>query len=133
MRLYIYDKEFFKANSDVKKAILYAVSTVYTRIKEYEKQNIPFERIFNDEKLKYDKHGEFFTYKQSAYNFQLRILYTYLKVDGDDAIILGDFMLKKKNNKQYIRGFDWANALKASDALLESTLFDDDFDYYLYV
>ncbi len=123
MKIYVYTKDFFKINSDLKKTILSAINIVYIRIKEYEKQGIPFNKIFNDEKLKYDKHGEFFTYKTSSHNVQLRILYTFLNVDGEDVIVLGDFALKKKNDKRYIKSFDKANSWQAREIFRESVAF----------
>lgn len=122
MKIYVYSKDFFKISNDLRKTILSALEIVYIRIKEYEKQGVPFNQIFNDEKLKYDKHGEFFTYKRSSHNVQLRILYTFLKVDGEDVIILGDFVLKKKNDKRYIKSFDKANLWQVGEILGECSV-----------
>lgn len=55
---------------------------LYERIKMYEKQSVAFNRIFNDDKVKYDKHGKLFTYKNQKFNMQLRIIYSYFIDDN---------------------------------------------------
>ena len=63
MKIYVGCKEYFKESKEVQKAIISGVMMLYGRIQNYEEQNIEFNRIFNDDKVKYDKHGQFYTFK----------------------------------------------------------------------
>lgn len=105
----MYSKEFFKAPKEVKRALTGAATDLYGRIYNYEKQNIAFNRIFNDDKVKYDKHGQFYTFKCQKENMQLRVLYAYIVVDYTPVILIADYIIKKKNNKEYIKKFNEAN------------------------
>jgi len=111
MEIYVYSKNYFKESATVRNAILTAVGMLYERISSYEAQNIQFGRIFNDPSVKSDKHGDFYTIKTQKSSMQLRILYSYIIIDGRPVIIIADFHIKKKNNKEYIRQFDSANNL----------------------
>lgn len=108
MKVYV-GKEYFRSTKDLQKAIVGASSSLYERIRTYESQNISFENIYNDDKVKYDKHGQFYTYKAHKQNMQIRLLYAYIIVDGVPVIVIADFTVKKKNNKEYIRSFDAMN------------------------
>lgn len=57
MKICVSCKEYFKESKDVQRAIISGIHTLYARIKSYEDQNIPFDLIFNDDSVKYDKHG----------------------------------------------------------------------------
>lgn len=108
MELYV-GKEYFRASKELQKALVDASTVLYERIRAYESQNITFEKIYNDDKVKYDKHGQFYTYKTRKQNLQIRLLYAYIIVDGVSVIIIADFTVKKKNNKEYIKSFDAMN------------------------
>lgn len=120
MKLYVHKKSFNKEVKEVKEAILYSIGVLYERIRKYEKQGIPFERIFNDEKVKYDKHGEFFTFKCKKSNMQLRILYTYFVYDKEPVFLIADYFVKKKNKKDYIKKFDYVNKWEPISVLKSS-------------
>lgn len=120
MNIYVYGKDFFKENATVQKAILSAVDALSRRISAYEAQNIEFSRIFNDPTVKYDKHGEFFTFKSQKSNMQIRLLYTYLTIEDQKIIVIADFHIKKRNSKDYIRQFDAVNRLDPMDAYSRS-------------
>ena len=78
MKIFICKRDYNKESKEVRHAILGSMEILFNRIREYEKQGICFDRIFNDDKIKYDKHGKFFTFKTQKTNMQLRILYSYL-------------------------------------------------------
>ena len=111
MNICVYKNDYFKETSDIQRAIIRGVCSLYERITLYENQNVPFERIFNDERVKYDKHGDFYTFKCKKSDLQLRILYTYIVVDATPVIIVADFFVKEKNNKKYIKQFESARYL----------------------
>lgn len=116
MNICVYGKDYFKQSKEVQRAILSAVQELYKRIHCYEEQNIDFCRIFNDDKVKYDKHGQFYTFKSQKSNIQLRVLYSYIVVDGTPIIVVADFFIKKRNTKDYIEKFDGANGLDPFEA-----------------
>lgn len=110
MEICVYKKDYFKESNEIQKAIILAMENLYERIRLHETQNTPFERIFNDDKVKYDKHGKFYTFKCQKSNVQLRILYAYLLLNGEPILVIADYITKKKNNKNYIKQFDEANS-----------------------
>lgn len=106
MKMCVYKKDYFKQSTEVQKAIASAIGSLYERISLYENQNISFGRIFNDDRVKYDKHGDFYTFKIQKSNMQLRILYAYVFINNVPVIIVADYVVKKKNNKNYIKQFE---------------------------
>lgn len=109
MNICVSCKEYFKESKEVQRAIVSGVETLYKRIRNYEEQNIDFNRIFNDDKVKYDKHGQFYTLKFQQSNMQLRVLYSYLIVECVPVVVIADFFVKKRNSKDYINKFDSVN------------------------
>ena len=108
-------KDYFKESKEVQKAIVSGVETLYGRIQNYENQNIEFNMIFNDDKVKYDKHGQFYTFKFQKSNMQLRVLYAYIVIDCIPVIVVADFFIKKRNSKNYIDRFDSVNKANPLD------------------
>lgn len=113
-------KNYFRESKELQRAIVSASQTLYDRIRSYEKQNVEFSRIYNDDKVKYDKHGDFYTYKTQKQNMQIRILYAYVLIDAVAVIIIADFAVKKKNNKDYIKRFDAMNNTNPMDVYANS-------------
>lgn len=111
MKIYVYKKDYNKESKEIRTAILDSVEMLNERIRMYELQGIGFNRIFNDDKVKYDKHGKFFTFKCQKSNVQLRILYAYFVIENEPTYLIADYFVKKKNKKDYIRKFDSANTL----------------------
>lgn len=109
MNICISTKQYMKASRDTQRAILAAIIELYRRIQLYEAQGTSFEKIFNDDQVKYDQHGDFFTFKCQKNHLQLRICYAYMKIDNIPTIVVGDYFIKKKNNKEYIRQFEVFN------------------------
>lgn len=109
MKVYVSCKDFFKDSKEVQDAIIDGVENLYPRIQNYEKQNIEFNRIFNDDKIKYDKHGQFYTFKFKKSNIQLRILYSYMIINFKPVIVIADYFVKKRTSKDYIDCFDAMN------------------------
>lgn len=109
MNICVSCKDFFKESKEVQQAIISGVEFLYGRIKNYEEQNVEFCQIFNDDKVKYDKHGSFYTFKFQKSNMQLRVLYSYMIIDGEPVIVVADFFVKKRNSKGYINRFDYLN------------------------
>ena len=115
MNICVSCKGYFKESKDVQKAIVSGVETLYGRIQNYENQNVEFNMIFNDDKVKYDKHGQFYTFKFQKSNMQLRLLYSYLIIDCMPVIVIADFFVKKRNSKDYIDKFDSLNKVNPLD------------------
>ena len=133
MKIYVHSKRFFKESKETQKTILDAMHALYDRIHDYEKVGTAFEQIFNDDKVKYDQQGEFFVYKSARSNLQLRILYAYFSAEtldeklgkvgiesSESILLIEDHFIKKKNNKEYLRQFEYAKALEAAKCLEES-------------
>lgn len=120
MNICVSCKGYFKESKEVQKAIVSGVETLYGRIQNYEEQNIGFERIFNDDKVKYDKHGQFYTFKFQKSNMQLRVLYSYLIVDCVPVLVIADFFVKKRNSKDYIDKFDSLSKVNPLDLYAKS-------------
>ena len=120
MNICVSCKDYFKESKEVQKAIVSGVETLYERIQNYEEQNIDFNRIFNDDKVKYDKHGQFYTFKFQKSNMQLRVLYSYLIIDCVPVLIIADFFVKKRNSKDYIDKFDSVNKVNPLDLYMKS-------------
>ncbi len=117
MKLYICKKDYIKESREVKEAIRSSIDMLYERIRMYENQGVSFNRIFNDDKVKYDKHGKFFTFKNQKSNMQLRILYSYFIDDNEAVFLIADYFIKKKNKKDYIKRFDAVNKWEPFDLL----------------
>lgn len=117
MEIYVCGKNYFKESKEIQTAILKSMQDLYKRINMYENQNIVFEKIYNDDNVKYDKHGKFYTYKSQKANVQLRILYSYLIINDIPIILVADFYVKKKNKKDYIRKFDYINTVDPNEMI----------------
>lgn len=115
MNICVSCKTYFKEPKEVQKAIVNGMENLYGRIQNYESQNIDFNRIFNDDKVKYDKHGNFYTFKFQKSNMQLRILYAYTFIDDTPTILVADYYIKKRTSKEYISKFDALNEAEVNE------------------
>lgn len=104
----INNKKFHKENEKTKEAINKALNKLCETIMQFESEGTPFERIFNNEALKYDIfENNFYTYKfRYADNTQLRILYHFVRKDGKIIIELHQYAVKRRTNKNYIDSFE---------------------------
>lgn len=115
MKICVNCREYDRASTEIKKAIIKSVEMLYSRIRSYEEQNIEFNLIYNDDKIKYDKHGDFYTFKSQKNHLQIRILYAYMIIDDVPTILVADFFQKNRTSKDYISQFDEYNNIKPMD------------------
>ena len=123
MKIYVHSRRFFRESRETQKTILDAMHALYDRIRDYEKAGTTFEQIFNDDKVKYDQQGQFFVYKSARGNLQLRILYAYF---SEGVLLIEDVFIKKKNNKEYLRQFEYAKDLDAAKCLQQAQLVESE-------
>lgn len=105
----IKNKKFNKENEKTKEAIYKALNKLCETIIQFEENDQPFEKIFNNEAIKYDVfENNFYTYKfRYADNTQLRILYHFVRDEkGKITIELHQYAVKRRNNKNYIEAFE---------------------------
>ena len=95
-----------KASSNEKRAIEKGMKKLCEKIEQNERQGIRFEKIFNDDTIKYDVLGNsFFTFKSTNQEMPLRILYRFNRtVDGFDLEVHKVYQ-KKYNDKRYMSEF----------------------------
>lgn len=118
-------KKLNKQNRNLKNEVLRAARRVGERIVEYSNEGITFENIYNDNVVKYDKHGCFFTYKHHGRNkSQIRLLYACLQDKDKTTIIVVDFFEKRdssrSNTKEHIKIFDCYNSINLQRYFLQN-------------
>lgn len=118
-------KKLKKQNRNLKNEVLRAARRVGERIVEYSNEGITFENIYNDNVVKYDKHGCFFTYKHHGRNkSQIRLLYACLQDKDKTTIIVVDFFEKRdssrSNTKEHIKIFDCYNSINLQRYFLQN-------------
>ena len=103
---YVSCKDYAKEKPEVKKSIQKAMTRLAERILTYYQQGVTFNKIFNDDMTKYDKHGEFYTFKaHDIGNTQLRILYACITYKDEIKIVVATYYVKRTNTKEYITHF----------------------------
>lgn len=118
-------KKLNKQNRNLKNEVLRAAKRVGERIVEYSNEGISFENIYNDNVVKYDKHGCFFTYKHHGRNkSQIRLLYACLQDKDKTTIIVVDFFEKRdssrSNTKEHIKIFNCYNSINLQRYFLQN-------------
>lgn len=86
-----------------------AMQKLERQIKELEANGKPFEKLFNNETIKYDVLGKnFFTYKfRGDDSSQLRILYRFVRnKNGTFDIECHKIAVKRHSGKEYIKEFE---------------------------
>lgn len=107
MNVIFMSKNFKKVSPDERKAVEKGVSKLRDKVLQYENSGIPFEKICNDDSVKYDTfQNGYYTYKAQSQRFPLRILYRFVSGDGDSTIQVHMSYLKKYNDNRYISEFE---------------------------
>jgi hypothetical protein len=77
-------------------------------IESYENDGIPFEKIFNNDVIKYDVFGKnFYTFKaHGADKTQLRILYRFVRENDTFRLECHKVEIKRRKGKEYIKDFE---------------------------
>ena len=101
------DRNFKKTPNNQRRAVEKGIEKLRTMIEQYEEQGMPFERICNNDTLKYDVlGGNFFTYKIQSQQLPLRVLYRFKRKDSDFEIEVHLAYIKKYKDKRYIQEFE---------------------------
>ena len=99
--------KYDKASPSLRKDIDKALEKLVYLIEEQDNYGIPFEKIFNNDTIKYDcLDNNFFTFKFSKGSIQLRLLYRFVRLQEDSVIELHDFHHKNRDDKSYIKEFE---------------------------
>lgn len=100
-------KNFKKTSEDMRRATEKSIQKLISKIEQYESSGTPFEKIFNDDSVKYDVLGNnFFTMKAQSTQMPLRILYKFNRDENHGFTIeVHHTHIKKHNNKEYMREF----------------------------
>ena len=78
-----------------------------SKITLYEEAGVPFEKICNDDSIKYDIFGNnFFTYKIQTTQMPLRVLYRFIRNDKNNFVIEVHRIYQKHKGKEYIKNFE---------------------------
>ena len=85
-----------------------ALKKLERQITTFESTGTPFEKIFNNDAIKYDILGKgFYTYKFVAENSsQLRILYRFVRNDNGFDLECHKVEIKRRSGKGYIKDFE---------------------------
>lgn len=97
-----------KYSPSEKKEIIKAFEKLQQMIEIEESYGVPFEKIFNNETLKYDVLGDgFYTFKAHGKDkSQIRLLYRFIRIsERKFEVELHMAAIKRKTNKDYIKEF----------------------------
>ena len=98
-----------KLDNKEKELVDRALNKLDKQIGIIESTGTPFEKIFNNDSIKYDILGKsFYTYKFVAENSsQIRILYRFVrKENGDYDLECHKVEVKRRSGKDYIKKFE---------------------------
>ena len=104
----IKNEQYRKASPSLKKNIDKALIKLSYLIQEQENYGVSFEKIFNNDAIKYDVLGYgFYTFKFVAENSsQLRILYRFVRENDSFILECHKVEIKRRSGKEYIRKFE---------------------------
>ena len=97
-----------KYSPSEKREIEKALEKLKTMITTEEQYGVPFEKIFNNESVKYDVFGKnFYTFKAHGRDkAQIRILYKFIRKSIKEFDLeLHLVAIKRKNDKEYMKEF----------------------------
>ncbi len=97
-----------KYSPNEKKEIIKALKKLKQMIEIEESYGVPFEKIFNNETLKYDVLGNgFYTFKAHGRDkSQIRLLYRFIRISEQKfEIELHMVAIKRKTSKDYMKEF----------------------------
>ena len=100
--------ELKKFDNKEQELINRALKKLERQITTFESTGTPFEKIFNNDAIKYDVLGKgFYTYKFVAENSsQLRILYRFVRTDNGFDLECHKVEIKRRSGKGYIKDFE---------------------------
>ncbi len=100
--------ELKKFDNKEQELINRALKKLERQITTFESTGTPFEKIFNNDAIKYDVLGKgFYTYKFVAENSsQLRILYRFVRTENGFDIECHKVEVKRRSGKGYIKDFE---------------------------
>ena len=100
--------ELKKFDNKEQELINRALKKLERQITTFESTGTPFEKIFNNDAIKYDILGKgFYTYKFVAENSsQLRILYRFVRNDNGFDLECHKVEIKRRSGKGYIKDFE---------------------------
>ena len=103
-----YIMDLKKLDNKEKELVDRALNKLDKQISIIEKTGTPFEKIFNNDSIKYDILGKsFYTYKFVAENSsQLRILYRFVRNDNGFDLECHKVEIKRRSGKGYIKDFE---------------------------
>ncbi len=110
------------SNTEIRELIIKALDKLKSKILQYDSQGITFDKILNDESVKYDKHGDAYTFKfHGRNNAQLRLLYSCVIKHSTLFLIVIDYHIKRRNEKKsYIIDFAYAKDINV-EALVDTS------------
>lgn len=96
-----------KFSPSERKEIFKAFDKLRRMINVEESYGTPFERIFNNDAIKYDILGKnFYTFKsQGRDKAQIRILYKFVRTENEYDLELHMVKIKRRNDKDYMKDF----------------------------
>ena len=117
------EKKIKKESMDFQRNFIQSITELGRKIiSKYEINGENFNNIFNDNSIKYDKHGnDFWVYKSHGKNnSQMRILYSCIQDSEYTYIFVIDYMEKRKGNmgrcvKDHIQKFSKYNTMKLEE------------------
>lgn len=103
-----YIMDLKKLDNKEKELVDRALNKLENQINVIEATGTPFEKIFNNDSIKYDILGKsFYTYKFVAENSsQIRILYRFVRKDKDYDLECHKVEVKRRSGKEYIKKFE---------------------------
>ena len=102
------EKNFKKTSKEERSAVQKAIDKLLRKIADYQESGVIFEKICNDDSIKYDTFGNgFFTLKSQTQQLPIRILYRFIRTNTDETYIeIHQCYLKKHSDqKRYIHQF----------------------------